>query len=99
MPQLSRRAFAQLIGTAAAATALPLPLLARPVAVPGTVRLSANENPYGPSPAALQAMRDAFPQARLYPEPRLLARIPIRIFDNSIPGSSSMATAGTLITT
>jgi histidinol-phosphate aminotransferase len=68
MPQLSRRAFAQLIGTAAAATTLPLPLLARPALVPGIVRLSANENPYGPSPAALQAMRDAFPQVRLYPD-------------------------------
>lgn len=68
MPQLSRRAFAQLVGTAAAASALPLPLLARPAAVRGSVRLSANENPYGPSAAALQAMRDAFPQTRLYPD-------------------------------
>ena len=68
MPQLSRRAFAQLVGTAAAVSTLPLPLLARPVTVPGSVRLSANENPYGPSPTALQAMRDAFPQTRLYPD-------------------------------
>ena len=68
MAQLSRRAFAQLVGTAAVATALPLPVLARPAAVPNSIRLSANENPYGPSPAALQAMRDAFPQARLYPD-------------------------------
>lgn len=68
MPQLSRRAFAQLVGTAAAVSTLPATLLARPSAAPGSVRLSANENPYGPSASALQAMRDAFPQARLYPD-------------------------------
>jgi len=65
MAQISRRAFAGLLGTAAAATALQ----AKPVAVAlKNVRLSANENPYGPSPVALQAMRDAFPQIRLYPD-------------------------------
>lgn len=70
MPQLSRRAFAQLIGTAAAATALhPAPSLAKTTTTAlRSVRLSANENPYGPSASALQAMRDAFPQARLYPD-------------------------------
>ena len=68
MPELSRRAFAQLVGTAAAVSTLPLPLRARPAAALGSVRLSANENPYGPSPVALQAMRDAFPQTRLYPD-------------------------------
>ena len=66
MAQLSRRAFAQIIGGAAAASALPLRLVARPA--PSAVRLSANENPYGPSPAALQAMRDAFPTVNRYPD-------------------------------
>jgi len=32
------------------------------------VRLNANENPYGPSPAALQAIRDAMPLACRYPD-------------------------------
>src|SRR4051794_25557779 len=77
MAQLSRRAFAQLVGTAAAATALrPVPLTAAPAAK--SVRLSANENPYGPSASALQAMRDGFSQVRLYPDEAvddLVARI------------------------
>ena len=34
----------------------------------GTVRLSANENPYGPSPAAFDAMREAFGLAWRYPD-------------------------------
>ncbi len=66
MALLSRRAFAQLAGTAAAMAAVPRIVTARPV--PGNVRLSANENPYGPSPSAFQAMRDAFSQVRLYPD-------------------------------
>jgi histidinol-phosphate aminotransferase len=68
MPQLSRRAFAQLLGTAAAASAIPLRLVAKPAMVAGTVRLSANENPYGPSAVAMQAMRDAFPVVSRYPD-------------------------------
>ena len=68
MAQLSRRAFAQLIGTATVATAMPLRLAARPLPVAKTVRLSANENPYGPSPAAMQAMRDAYPLIARYPD-------------------------------
>ncbi len=68
MPGLSRRAFGTLIGTGVAAAALR-PLFA--VEVPlqrGTVRLSANENPYGPSPAAMEAMRDACQRAWRYPD-------------------------------
>lgn len=33
-----------------------------------TVKLSANENPYGPSPKAIQAYREAADQLNLYPE-------------------------------
>src|SRR6266545_2265864 len=67
MAALSRRAFAQIVGGAAAAAVLPISLVARPASL-GFVRLSANENPYGPSAAALQAMRDAFPKACRYPD-------------------------------
>ena len=64
---ISRRKFAHLLGAGAAA------FVARPglsfsvrtevaaSAGEGIVRLSANENPYGPSPNAFKAMTDAFP--------------------------------------
>src|SRR5881394_2815287 len=70
---ISRRKFAQLLGAGAAAA------LARPAfssaklsehvgAAGGVVRLSANENPYGPSPKALKAMTDSFIIACRYPD-------------------------------
>src|SRR5262245_19287533 len=71
---LSRRAFGRFIGGGIAAASLP-PLLgagssaaAAPQAAGGVVRLSANENPYGPCPAALRAMRQAFALAWRYPD-------------------------------
>lgn len=66
MSALSRRAFAQLLGSAAAVAAIPLPLAAETTSK--VVRLSANENPYGPCPAALQSMRDGFNVACRYPD-------------------------------
>jgi histidinol-phosphate aminotransferase len=68
MPDLSRRAFAQLVGVGAAAATLPMPSLLAAVPRESVVRLSANENPYGPSPAALTAIRDALPLAWRYPD-------------------------------
>ena len=75
---LSRRNFAQLLGGAAAAATLPSfavkPLFAATPAT-GPIRLSANENPYGPSPLAKEAMRAAmdigqdFEMARPSPNP------------------------------
>jgi histidinol-phosphate aminotransferase len=76
---LSRRTFAQLLGTGAALALAP-PLLAgnnlseekaqkhAAGAAESVIRLSSNENPYGPSPAALQAMTDAFKLAWRYPD-------------------------------
>jgi len=68
---LSRRNFAQLVGGAAAAAALPS-FAARPalaaVPTPGPVRLSANENPYGPSALAKEAMREAIDRSWRYPD-------------------------------
>jgi histidinol-phosphate aminotransferase len=70
---ISRRKFAQLLG-AGAACAVVRPALSfaeQPLASPATtsvVRLSANENPYGPSPKALKAMNDAFGLACRYPD-------------------------------
>src|SRR5437016_7846102 len=70
---ISRRNFAQLLG-AGAATAFVRPTLSlakspeHASASAGVVRLSANENAYGPSPKALQAMTDSFGLACRYPD-------------------------------
>ena len=86
---ISRRRFAQLLGAGAGCTlARPSLTLAKPVQAPathplrtGVVRLSSNENPYGPSPKALKAMSDAFDLSCRYPDKRadalvdLLAKI------------------------
>ncbi len=74
---ISRRGFAKILGTSAAyaalrpslsmsAPALRLASKASDGAV--VVRLSSNENPYGPSPMALKAMTDAFSLAWRYPD-------------------------------
>jgi histidinol-phosphate aminotransferase len=75
MEELSRRRFAQLLGLGLATTAAPAlrPAAGAAVsrtaaAVSGIVRLSSNENPYGPSPKAFEAMRAAFSLAWRYPD-------------------------------
>lgn len=74
---ISRRKFAQLLGAGAAAAVVRPPLsFAKPTqSIPtsstasgNVVRLSANENPYGPSPKALQAMTDSFRLSCRYPD-------------------------------
>ena len=75
--RISRRKFAQLLGAGAAATvAKPALTFAKTtgtesshaLAAAGTVRLSSNENPYGPSAKALNAMSDAFGLSCRYPD-------------------------------
>ena len=69
---LSRRSFASLLASAAALAAVPLPQAvaksAKEEPASDVVRLSANENPYGPSPIALSAMRDAMAITYRYPD-------------------------------
>ena len=73
---ISRRDFARLLGAGAAAAlvrpqvsfAKPTQPVTTPLGEGGIVRLSANENPYGPSPKALQAMTNSFPLACRYPD-------------------------------
>ncbi len=74
---ISRRKFAQLLGAgAAAAVVRPRFSFAKPTQSTATsltaggniVRLSSNENPYGPCPKALQAMTDSFGLACRYPD-------------------------------
>ena len=77
MNTISRRRFATLLGAGAAIAAI------RPAFAPsahadlanaaaksftGVVRLSSNENPYGPSASALKAMTDSFHIACRYPD-------------------------------
>jgi histidinol-phosphate aminotransferase len=72
---LSRRGFTKLLGAGAAYAALR-PALGFSESTPSpaetkssdVVRLSSNENPYGPSPAALKAMTAAFTLAWKYPD-------------------------------
>jgi len=69
---LSRRTFSRLMGLSAAyaaAGSLPIVNPIRAASSSSTVvRLSSNENPYGPSHAALNAMRDSFHLAWRYPD-------------------------------
>ncbi|MFN2499771.1 MAG: histidinol-phosphate transaminase [Pyrinomonadaceae bacterium] len=71
---LSRRGFAKVLGASAAYAALN-PSFASSTASLGLVatasplvRLSSNENPYGPSPMAIKAMMNAFALAWRYPD-------------------------------
>ena len=75
---MSRRRFAQLLGAGAAYTAVspafsvagelaPVAPRTFPSAA-NVIRLSSNENPYGPSPMAVKAMTDAFSLAWRYPD-------------------------------
>ena len=70
---LTRRGFTQILGFGVASAALRPTLSLATEALPspvtgGVVRLSSNENPYGPSPAAFDAMRKAFDLAWRYPD-------------------------------
>src|SRR5438034_1029122 len=73
---ISRRDFARLLGASAAAAvvrppiafAKPTQAVTTPLTEGGIVRLSANENPYGPSPKSLQAITDSFGLACRYPD-------------------------------
>src|SRR5882762_3792197 len=73
---ISRRDFARLLGAGAAAAvvrpqlcfAKPTQSVTTPLGEGGIVRLSANENPYGPSSRAFQAITDSFGLACRYPD-------------------------------
>jgi histidinol-phosphate aminotransferase len=66
-PALSRRTFSKMIGATAAFAAMAPTRHVR-ASTATVVRLSSNENPYGPSPAALKAMTDSFGLAWRYPD-------------------------------
>ena len=82
--ELTRRDFAKVLGVGLAGLAVPvaargreerlafggrlLPVKRNPNDPPDLILLNSNENPYGPSPAALQAMVDAHSIACRYPD-------------------------------
>ena len=68
---LSRRSFSKILAAGAAYSALQPRSEVRAswrLNSANVVRLSSNENPYGPSPAALKAMTDGFSLAWRYPD-------------------------------
>lgn len=65
--RLSRRAFGRLTALSVAATALDAQLFAAPRA-PELARLDSNENPYGPSMAAMRAVQEALSLSNRYPD-------------------------------
>ncbi len=71
---LSRRSFTKFVGASAAYAALAPASFSAPAlglidrAANVVVRLSSNENPYGPSPLAIKAMTGAFGLAWRYPD-------------------------------
>ena len=72
---ISRRRFTQLLGVGAAAAIVPpqITIAKQSATVPapakdGVVRLSANENPYGPSAKAHEAMTNTHPMCNRYPD-------------------------------
>ena len=94
MAQLSRRSFTQLLTAAAAAAAVPAHVVAREALPLTLVRLSANENPFGPSPAALASMRDAFPLACRYPDDEAEALVAEIARLHGVPASQILIGAG-----
>jgi histidinol-phosphate aminotransferase len=63
---VSRRTFSQVLGASALLAAVP-PIV-RAASPTTEVRLNANENPFGPSPAAMRAMTEALSLAPRYPD-------------------------------
>jgi histidinol-phosphate aminotransferase len=74
--EISRRGFAKILATSVSYTALrpslsmaaPALRLVDKASAAAVVRLSSNENPYGPSPMAVKAMTEAFTLAWRYPD-------------------------------
>ena len=99
MNTISRRRFAQLLGAGAAfAAAKPALSLAKPpvIAPPntGVVRLSSNENPFGPSTKARRAMTDAFEFACRYPDDQADALVAALAKQDGVPPEHVLLGAG-----
>jgi len=65
---LTRRAFTRLSGIGIAAASLDMRAFAAPRAAAEPIRLDSNENPYGPSLAAMRAIQEALSLSNRYPD-------------------------------
>ena len=93
---ISRRQFARLLGAGAAVAAVrpalsfgakpPTTPVAPPAVGATVVRLSSNENPYGPSAKALKSMTDAFGIACRYPDAQAEALVEALAKLNGVSG-------------
>src|SRR5689334_7470603 len=105
-PTISRRGFSKLMGVGAAyavvaggvraaapASMSELPAEGR-AALASVVRLSSNENPYGPSQAALKAMTDGFSLAWRYPDEHADLRVEELARMNAVPGEEILVADG-----
>jgi len=91
---LTRRHFAHVIGATAITAAMPRLTLAQAPKPKGIARLNANENPYGPSPAALRAINDALPRANRYPDEAIEALVADIAKYHGLSNDSILATDG-----
>ena len=92
---LTRRHFAHVLGATAVAAAMPrLSLVAAPRPKGAPLRLNANENPYGPSQAALRALNDALPRVNRYPDEAIDALIGDLAKFHGLANDSILATDG-----
>jgi histidinol-phosphate aminotransferase len=91
---LTRRDFAQVLGMTAAVATMPRLALAETPRPKRPIRLNANENPYGPSPAALRALNDALPLANRYPDESIEALVADIARFHGLPNDSVLSTDG-----
>ncbi|MGB9578525.1 MAG: histidinol-phosphate transaminase, partial [Halothiobacillaceae bacterium] len=62
------RALPQVAGLSPYVPGKPIEELERELGISGAIKLASNENPLGPSPRAVEAMRALLPQLHLYPD-------------------------------
>ena len=91
---LTRRTFAHVLGATAVSAAMPRLTLAQAPKPKGIARLNANENPYGPSPAAMRALNDALPRVNRYPDEAIEALIADIAKFHGLSNDSILATDG-----
>jgi histidinol-phosphate aminotransferase len=97
---LSRRGFAKVLSAGAAYAALnpqfamSTPALRLVSSSPTLVRLSSNENPYGPSPLAIKAMTEAFSLAWRYPDEHEGVLVDALAKWNGVPGNQLLLGSG-----